>query len=111
MRAAMGFTPIHMAASQGHWQTVAALLANGASLAVRIWSVAYVFTGRQSRAGAIFEYIACRVMFRGAHAEEDTQHLAAEHALDQILTFLTFTPVYIQCSARLFSAGIVIITC
>ena len=31
----MGFTPIHMAASQGHWQTVAALLANGASLAVR----------------------------------------------------------------------------
>ncbi len=35
VRAAMGFTPIHMAASQGHWQTVAALLANGASLAVR----------------------------------------------------------------------------
>ena len=36
VRAAMGFTPIHMAASQGHWQTVAALLANGASLAVRV---------------------------------------------------------------------------
>ena len=35
VRAAMGFTPIHMAASQGHWQTVAVLLANGASLAVR----------------------------------------------------------------------------
>lgn len=39
VRAAMGFTAIHMAASQGHWQAVMVLLQYGASLGVRCHGV------------------------------------------------------------------------
>ena len=39
VRAAMGFTAMHMAASQGHWQAVVVLLQHGAALAVRCHGV------------------------------------------------------------------------